>query len=172
MRAIFVQFTPLGVLLKGKSKLRKRKRWVVVPSGSNFFEFKLPSYPGTVNSLRKMSLLIYGNAARSVTWYMKRHTQSFSTIRKQLPTFFHLCALAVLAGLWIFQSSSLTFRRRTKKMTVGAREHWRGTNISGGIIFIRKQMTVSSTLRRSNAKYLSRNIFPIAPSQLASYRAK
>lgn len=54
-----------------------------------------------------MSLLIYGNAARSVTWYMKRHTQSFSTIKKQLPTFFHLCALAVLVGLWIFRAAHL-----------------------------------------------------------------
>ena len=65
MTAIFVQCTPLGVLLKGESKLRKRKR-VVVPYGSIFSEFKFPSYPGTVNSLRKMALLIYGNAARSV----------------------------------------------------------------------------------------------------------
>ena len=110
------------------------------------------------------------------TWRDK-HTHSFSANKKLGADLFSFVrtGCVVLAGLWIlfFIAAHLLLEveqrrqyfdnlRLSEPESTG--EERKSLEES---FFIRKQTTVSSTLRRSNVKYLSRNIFSIAPSELA-----
>lgn len=112
MRAIFVQFTPLGVLLKGKSKLRKRKRWVVVPFGSNFSEFKLPR--NRKQSSKNVAPYLWQCSTVCDMVHEETHTKLFNH-KKLAATFFSFVCTGCVGRIVDFLEQLTYFQTQNKE---------------------------------------------------------